>query len=107
MVSEAAGVAMLAGVGMAVVVGEVGVAVLAGAGEASASHITNVARKFAIVLQIPSGNGPDRFNFHSSSICRSLVLHCATVLRDMVGGCGCVEICCVVRAVCMNGALNG
>ena len=67
-VSEAAGAAVLVGVGMAVVVGEVGVAVLAGVGEASASCITSPAHKFAIVLQIPLGNGPDRFNFHSSSI---------------------------------------
>ena len=49
-VLEAAGAAVLVGAGMAVVVGEVGVAVLAGAGEASASHITNAACKFAIVL---------------------------------------------------------
>ena len=49
-VLEAAGAAVLVGAGMAVVVGEVGVAVLAGAGEASASHITNMAHKFAIVL---------------------------------------------------------
>jgi hypothetical protein len=50
--------------------------------EASASRITNAARKFAIVFRIPSGNGPDRVSFHSNSIRRSLASHCATVLSD-------------------------
>ena len=90
-----------------VVVVIVGVVALAGACEASASRIANAARKFVIMLQIPSGNGPDWFNFHSNSIQRSLVSHCATVLSDMAGGCGCAGICCVVCAVCVNGALNG
>ena len=70
--------------------------------EASASRITNAARKFAIVFRIPSGNGPDRVSFHSNSICRSRVSHCATVLSDMAGSCGCVAICCAIRAVCAN-----
>lgn len=51
--------------------------------EASASHITNAACTFTIVFQILSGKGPDRVSFHSNSICRSLVSHCATVLSDM------------------------
>jgi hypothetical protein len=96
--------------GVVVVGVVVGVEVVVGVGifcEASASRITNAARIFAIVFRILSGNGPDRFIFHSSSIRRSLASHCATVLRDIAGGCGCVEICCVVRAVCVNGALNG
>jgi hypothetical protein len=70
--------------------------------EASASRMTNAARKFAMAFRIPSGNGPDRFSFQSSSICRSLESHCATVLSDMAGGCGCVAICCAVRAVSAN-----
>ena len=28
-------------------------------------------------------------------------------ITNMVGGCGCVGICCVVCAVCTNGDLNG
>jgi hypothetical protein len=85
---------VLESVVVVVVVEEVaGVAALTGAGvlcEASASRIANAARKFEIVFRIPSGNGPDRFNFQSSSICRSRMSHCATVLSDMAGGCGCV-----------------
>jgi hypothetical protein len=50
------------------------------ASEASASRIANAAHKFPIAFQIPSGNGPDQVSFHSNSICRSLALHCATVL---------------------------
>jgi len=83
-----------------------GVAALTGVGvlcEASASRIANAARKFAIVFRILSGNGPDRFIFHSNSIRRSLASHCATVLSDMASGCGCVGICCVV---CTNRAQN-
>ena len=71
--------------------------------EVSASRITNAARKFAIAFRIPSGNGPDRVSFQSSSIRRSRVSHCATVLSDMAGSCGCVAICCAIRAVCANG----
>jgi hypothetical protein len=81
-----------------VVVVVVVVAVLAGVGifcEAPASRITNAARKFVIVLRIPSGKGPDRVSFQSSSICRSLASHCATMLSDIAGSCGCVRICCV------------
>jgi hypothetical protein len=48
--------------------------------DASASCITNTVHKFAMAVRIPSGNGPDQLSFHSDSICRSLVLHCATVL---------------------------
>ena len=84
-----------------------GVAALTGVGvfcEASASHIANAARKFAIAFQILLGNGPDQFIFHLNSICRSLVSHCATALSDMVSGCGCVGICCVVHADCTNRA---
>jgi hypothetical protein len=89
-VSEAAGVAVLVGAGMVVVVvDEVGVAVLAGSCEASASRITNAARKFAMAFWIWSGNGPDLFIFYSNSIWRSLMLHCATVLSDIV--------CCLCR----------
>jgi len=54
------------------------------ASSASASRITNAARKFAITFRIPLGNGPDRVSFHSHSICRSLASQCATVLSDMV-----------------------
>ena len=50
MVLEAAEVVVLVGVGMVVVVDEIGVAVLGGAGEASASRITNMARKFTMVF---------------------------------------------------------
>ena len=100
-VDNAAG--FLLGVARVVVV-VVGVAALASACEASASRITNAARKFIIVLRIPSGNGPDWFNFHLNSIRRSLVSHCAAVLSDMASSCGCVRICCVVRAVCANRA---
>ena len=70
--------------------------------EASASRITSAARKFAIAFRTPSGNGPDRVSFQSSSMRRSLVSHCATVLSDMAGNCGCVAICCAIRAVCAN-----
>jgi len=50
-VSWVAGMAVLAGAGMLMVVlVVVGVAVLAGACKASASRITNAARKFAIAL---------------------------------------------------------
>ena len=73
--------AVLAGVKV-----EAGVAALAGAGifcEASASRITNAARKSTIAFQTPSGKGPDRFSFQSSSICRSQMSHCVTVLSDM------------------------
>ena len=70
--------------------------------EVSASRITNAARKFAIAFRIPSGNGPDQVSFQSSSMRRSLVSHCATVLSDMAGSCGCVAICCAIRAVCAN-----
>ena len=77
----------------------VGVAVYTGAGifcEAPASHITNAAHKSMIVFQTPLGKGPDWFSFQFSSICRSQMLHCATVLSNMAGGCGCVGICSVV-----------
>ena len=72
-----------------------GVAVLTGAGvlhEASASRTANMVCKFEIAFQIPSGNGPNLFSFQSSSICRSRMSHCVTVLSDMAGGCGCVGI---------------
>jgi hypothetical protein len=92
--TEAAGMVVVVVVEVVVVV-----AAYAGACEASASRITNAARKFAIALRIPSGNGPDRFIFHSNSMRRSLASHCATVLSDMASGCGCV-----VRAVCANRA---
>ena len=72
--------------GVVVVGVVVGVEVVVGVGifcEASASRITNAARIFAIVFRILSGNGPDWFIFHSSSIRRSLASHCATVLSDM------------------------
>ena len=67
-----------------------GVAALTGAGvfcEASASRTANMACKFEIVFRIPSGNGPNLFSFQSSSICRSRMLHCVTVLSDMAGSC--------------------
>jgi hypothetical protein len=51
--------------------------------EASASRITNTAHKFVIVFQIPLGNGPNQFSFHSNTICRSLALHCMTMLSDI------------------------
>ena len=70
--------------------------------EVSASRITNAARTFAIAFRIPSGKGPDRVNFQSSSICRSRMSHCATVLSDMADSCGWVGICCAIRAVCAN-----
>ena len=82
--------AVLAGVEV-----EAGVAALAGAGvfcEASASRITNAVRKSVIAFRVPSGKGPDRFSFQSSSIRRSRMSHCATVLSDMADGCGCVGI---------------
>ena len=60
--------------------------------EASASHITNAACTFVIAFQIPSGKGPDRVSFQSSSICRSRMSHCATVLSDMADSCGWVGI---------------
>jgi hypothetical protein len=53
--------------------------------EASAFCITNTVHKFVWV------------SFQSSSIHMSLVLHCVTVLSDMVCSCGCVAICCAVR----------
>jgi hypothetical protein len=71
--------------------------------EVSASRITNAARKFTIAFRIPSGNGPDRVSFQSSSIRRSRLSHCATVLSDMADGRGCVAICWAIRAVCANG----
>jgi hypothetical protein len=51
--------------------------------KATASRTTNAARKLAMAFRIPSGKGPDRLSFHSNSIRRSLVSHCATVLSDM------------------------
>ena len=71
--------------------------------EASTSRITNAMHKFTMAFQIPLRNGPDLFSFHSNSICRSLVLHYATMLSDMVGSIGCVGICCVLCVVCANG----
>ena len=49
------------------------------AASALASCTTSAARRFARVLGMLSGNVPDWMSFHSSSICRSLVSHCATV----------------------------
>ena len=59
------------------------------ASSALASGTMSAACRFTRALQMFSGNGPDRVSFHSSSICRSLVSHCATVF-SAVGAFVCV-----------------